>query len=390
MTIGMRKTAREDNHFLVVGLIAELQHMIQFRCRLPFAFALVLATAAPFLVAGELQDGADLPTPLTAPKPREADSLDEIAEAPVKPLPYHGLADDPITPTPQSTVSQFVTDVDDVEPYDILERPGVPVGWYAAVEVTAANPRVSNRQQSDNLLSGSFASPVSVPSSPLGWTAMPMLTVGYRRAEGVGDLSVSYRYLYSQGNSSIPSIGGGSGTGSSRLQMNVVDLDYSLADLFPNDLWLVPRQIRLTGGVRVAGIDNKSSASGGTILGQSASNTFVGAGPRVAIESMYPISSSHWAVFSRLDAAGVIGVDRQTFSQSTGGVSASATSSPSTIGVPVVGVRTGVNWLPEWGSGNVKMSAGYQWERWFDLGTSTSSFNELTIQGPFLRGEVAF
>jgi len=148
-------------------------------------------------------------------------------------------------------------------------------------------------------------------------------------------------------------------------------------------LWLVPRQIRLTGGVRVAGIDNKSSAGGGTIVSQSASNTFVGAGPRIAMESLYPIMNTRWTLFTRADAAGTDWYDRQTFNQTAGGLSASGTDSSTVVLFLSWESRAGVHWLPEWGCGAVKFSGGYQWERWSHLGTSNSSFNELTVQGPF-------
>ena len=361
--------------------------MISLRVRLPFVFTLVFATVATCLVADEQRDAADLPAPLTS-KSSKKDSLDELDVGPVKPLPYEALADDPLTPISQSTVAQFVTSVNDVDPNDILERPGIPVGWFTDLELTAANARMSNRMNSEGLLTGTFPSPVSVPSASLDWTAMPKITLGYRMAEGWGELSASYRILSTQGSGSASP-----GSESSRLLQQVLDLDYSLTDLFPNDLWLVPRQIRLSGGVRVAGIDYKTSANGGTIVGQSVQNTFYGAGPRFALESNYPLACSGWTLFGKVDAAGVIGTDRQTFSQTTsggGGASASASTSPSTIASPVVGLRTGVNWYPDWGSGNLKLSAGYQWERWYYLGTDTSSFNELTIQGPFVRGELAF
>src|SRR5262249_21153696 len=157
---------------------------------------------------------------------------------------------------------------------------GIPVGWFASLELLAANARISNREQSGSLLTPPFASPIAPPFNSLDWTAMPQFTLGYRQPEGWGELSVSYRFLITQGDGTNSQFNGTGGTVSSRLQVHVLDLNYTLADLFPNDLWLVPRQIQLTGGVRVAGVDDKTSASGGTILNQSASNTFIGAGPR--------------------------------------------------------------------------------------------------------------
>ncbi len=363
--------------------------------RLPFALALLMTVPALCARAIEPSDPADLPAPISNTASQPMGSIDELGDGPVKPDPYRWLEDDAVTPASRSTVAAYATFIDDVDPNNILERPGIPVGWYSALEVTAANPRLSFRQNSGSLLSGTFPDPIAPTYAPLDWTAMPKFTLGYRRPEGYGDLSVSYRFLLSQGSQSLPQFsGGGTGSGSSNLQLHVMDFDYNLSDLFPNDLWLMPRQIRLTAGARVAGIQDKATNSGGSILSQSATNRFVGAGPRLALESLYPISSHRWTLFSKFEGAGVIGVDRQSYSQSVSGsnnvITSGSASNSVTVGVPVIGLKAGLNWLPDWGGGNVKMSAGYQWERWFFLGTDTTSNNELTIQGPFVRGEVAF
>ncbi len=363
--------------------------------RLPFAVALLMTVPALCARAIEPSDPADLPAPISNTASQPMGSIDELGDGPVKPDPYRWLEDDAVTPASRSTVAAYATFIDDVDPNNILERPGIPVGWYSALEVTAANPRLSFRQNSGSLLSGTFPDPIAPTYAPLDWTAMPKFTLGYRRPEGYGDLSVSYRFLLSQGSQSLSQFsGGGTGSGSSNLQLHVMDFDYNLSDLFPNDLWLMPRQIRLTAGARVAGIQDKATNSGGSILSQSATNRFVGAGPRLALESLYPISSHRWTLFSKFEGAGVIGVDRQSYSQSVSGsnnvITSGSASNSVTVGVPVIGLKAGLNWLPDWGGGNVKMSAGYQWERWFFLGTDTTSNNELTIQGPFVRGEVAF
>ena len=364
-----------------------------FRSRL--AIVLALFCIAQSIAAAQSPDAADLPAPVSSPLVKEPVSIDDFGEGPVKAPKYRWLQDDPSTPTSPSTVNSFATIVDDVEPYNLLERPGIPAGWFSELELTATNPRISARENSGSLLSGTFADPVAPPFTPLDWTVMPKLTLGYRQPDGLGELSASYRFLFSQGSGANSQFGAG-GYGSSRLQLHVLDLDYSLSDLFPNDLCFVPRQIRITGGVRIAGVYDKASASGGALLGQSASNTFVGAGPRFALEALQPLVSNHWILFTKFEGAGVIGSDWQSFSQTVSGpnsliTSASATSPRATVAVPVIGLQAGLKWFPDWGQGRVKMSTGFQWERWFFLGTdTTNSYNELTLLGPFLRGEVAF
>ena len=368
--------------------------MISSRLRWALFGTLTLSVLVQSIGADESRDPADLPAPVTSGQHRYSDPLEGLEASPVKPKPYTWMVDDPLTPTSQSTIAQFATEVEDVDPNDILERPGIPVGWFAGLELAAANAHISSRQNSGSLLSGTFADPVSPPYVPFDWNVMPTLTVGYRQPEGWGELSVSYRFLYATGAGSVsPFTGAATGNVDSRLQLHVLDFDYTQSDLFPTDLCFVPRQMRLTGGIRVAGIENKTSANGGTIANQTASNTFVGAGPKFGLETLHPVINDHWAFFMKGEAAGVIGSDHQSFSQTTtglGGASAAASADPSIMVVPVINFRAGINWIPDWGCGNVKMSTGYQWERWYSLGTSASSFNELTIQGPFVRGELAF
>lgn len=362
-------------------------------CRRIWLTLAITAMLAPSVKSEERDYSADLPTPLTIALSVDSETFDGLADSPVKPRPYQWMVDDPVTPTSPPTVSQFGMYDDDVEPYDILERPGIPAGWIFNLELTAASPYLSSVSQSGSAVAPPVPNPISPPVAPLDWTLMPRFTVGYRQAEGLGEWSASYRFLISQGTANIAPFAGGLGTVSSNLQFHVMDIDYTLTELLPHDLWLVPSQVRVTGGVRVAGTDSKSTASGGSIINQFASNTFAGAGPRFAMETTCPIACccGPFSYFARLDAAGIIGSDWQKFSQQlvTDPLPA-ASSRQATIGVPVLELRAGMNWLPDWGSGNVKLSAGYQWERWFEVGSTTTSFNELTIQGPYLRGEVAF
>lgn len=361
--------------------------MTSFCRRLALVLAIVFGATDQFLVADDNSDPADLPRPITTAKPKSGDLLDELVDGPVKPAPYSWMEDDPVTPTPPSTVLSYLSDYNDLDPNFPLERPGIPPMWFANVELTAVKTDLSMNQQSEALL----AAPFQVPTVPMNWNVMPKFTVGYRRPEGLGELSASYRFLFTQGSGAIGGFGGAaSGASTSRLQLHVLDFDYTLSDLYPNDLLLVPRIIRLTGGIRVAGIYNTNSTIGGAITNQYASNTFVGAGPRVALESLYPVISNRWWAFGKFEGAGVLGADRQFFTQTTGGVTSSAWAPTAAIAVPVVGVKGGLQWYPEWGCGQWKFSAGYQWEEWFALGVDSTSYNNLMIQGPFVQGDFSF
>lgn len=390
--IEMTKTGLRKNRLSTLKSQNEQHPMISSRLRLALLAPFILTVVVQSIGAINARDPADLPTPITS-KESPADPFDGLESSPVKPKPYKWMVDDPLTPTSQSTISQFTTEVEDVDPMDILERPGIPVGWFAGLDLSVVNAHVSTRQDSGSLLSGTFADPISPPYSPFDWNVMPTLSVGYRQPEGWGELSINYRFLYTSGNGSVsPFTGAPTGNVDSRLQLHVLDFDYTQSDIFPTDLCFVPRLLRLTGGIRVAGVENKTSANGGNIANQSSSNTFVGAGPKFGIETQHDLFNRQWALFLKGEAAGVIGSDQESFSQTTtgpGGASAAASNS-SIMAVPVLNFRTGFNWIPDWGCGSVKLSTGYQWERWYSVGTSANSFNELTLHGPFMRGELAF
>src|SRR5262249_19340308 len=58
-----------------------------------------------------------------------------------------------------------------------------------------------------------------------------------------------------------------------------------------------------------------------------------------------------------------------------------------TTATPILRVQGALSWVPDWRDRMLRFSAGYQWERWWIL-TDTNSQVEITLQGPFVRGEV--
>ncbi len=308
--------------------------------------------------------------------------------------------EDSVLPAPPKSMFEWHPNevVEQIQEYDypLLERPGLESRWFAQVDTTLAMSHIDSHVTSGNLLSGTFPNPVQLPVAQLNMTAMPRFQIGYRRPQGLGEFLISYRFLFAQGTeqlASVDALGGGAVT--SRLGVHVLDLDYAFTEYVEGNPPILPPIIRWNMGVRVAGAFFDSTATGQQVLSQRSSNTFVGAGPNVALDLTWPLATTKFSVFTRTGAAAVIGQNRQRFDESvaqTGGgvVAASAATNGAVVAVPVANVQAGVNWVPDWKDGRLRLSAGYQWERWWNMGNDTTSYAELTIQGPFLRGEWAF
>src|SRR5207237_4286724 len=65
------------------------------------------------------------------------------------------------------------------------------------------------------------------PSAPLDWTLSPRFELGYRFADNLGSLMLTYRFLTTEGNPVVADFDPmGDGALRSRLDMQIVDLDY--------------------------------------------------------------------------------------------------------------------------------------------------------------------
>src|SRR5439155_6537157 len=126
----------------------------------------------------------------------------------------------------------------------------------------------------NNSLAGSVsfgslgADTVQLPSARLDWVAAPRFDLGYRFADGLGAVLVSYRTLSTDGRAVLLNFdAAGDGFLRSRLDMDVFDFDYATPKI------PLGQRLELRGrlGVRLADVFFDSQAAG-QFMEQRASN----------------------------------------------------------------------------------------------------------------------
>jgi hypothetical protein len=265
-----------------------------------------------------------------------------------------------------------------------------PPGWFGAFGIDVVVPNVRNRLVAPVTVSGVTDS-VQLPSADLHWSGSPRVELGYRLPDGLGEFILSYRALITEGTETIPGFDAlGSAFLKSRLNFNVIDLDYNtgMIDLAP--LWNVSGTV----GVRIAAIYFDSRATG-MLVQERTSNNFVGAGPHAAFEATRSLDLiPGLALYGRLDGALVIGGVGQSFERTVhlggGTVIGGATRVESTQAAPVLSLQLGLSYMPPMPDRWVRFTFGYQVDQWWSIGNAEASRGDLTIQGIFFRTQFNF
>jgi hypothetical protein len=272
----------------------------------------------------------------------------------------------------------------------LLDRPfSPPPGWFAGVEADILVPHIKNRLTANVNVGGLFTDTVHLPTAELDAVAAPRIELGYRFAEGCGEVLAAYRSLVTDSTAIIPGFDAlGDGGLRSRLDVNVLDLDYASREYSLAPCWNLNWFI----GARLADIYFDSRAEG-LFMEQRTSNHFLGAGPHAGLELWRRLDARGVALYGRVEGAVVIGRVHQSFEETftDNGVpfAGGATSQSTTQAVPVVSAELGLGWVPPW-SNWLRLTGGYHIEHWWDLGQVANSRAELGAQGVFLRAEFSF
>jgi hypothetical protein len=231
---------------------------------------------------------------------------------------------------------------------------------------------------------------VQLPETGLDWTVSPRFDLGYRFQDGLGELQLSYRFLATEGRSTLVGydLDGSNAPLRSRLSTNVLDFDYATRVF---DLKRLNLQYRVGGRLATVFFD---SLADGFFIQDHVKNDFVGGGAHTGLDAWYTLGDSRLALFGRIDGGVVVGSIHQSFSevyvQQDGTLTGGATDIHTTQAVPMLSFQAGLAWTPGWRHLWSRYSFGYTFDQWWDIGTAGPSQADLTIQGVFLRAEYAF
>jgi hypothetical protein len=282
----------------------------------------------------------------------------------------------------------------------LLDRPGTPPpGWFAGVEANIVSAHVKNHLVGSATVDltplgqgpGFATNQIFLPTAELDWVGSPRVEVGYRFAQGFGEVALAYQSLVTSGNTVVSNfdIDGSDGLIHSRLNLNAVDLDYG-----SNEYSLGPRwQFKWLAGVRFASI-YFDSVGVGPFLEQQTSNDFRGAGPHLGLELARSLGCSCLSLYTRLEISGLIGEIKQRFAETITFPDGSTTSGESILRdtqfVPDLRFQIGLSWAPPGTVHWLRFTGGYEIENWWYLGELDPSRAELTVQGAFFRAEFEF
>jgi hypothetical protein len=264
-----------------------------------------------------------------------------------------------------------------------------PPGFYGLLEIDLLFPQ----------LRGWLGGPLTVAGTPdavflnsanLNWTGSPRVEIGWRLADGQGAVVGSYRSVVSTGHENIPGWDFlGDGFLTSRLNMNVVDIDYASPAYHIAPFW----DLAWRAGVRVAAVYFDHQVTGG-FADERASSNFIGAGPHASIEVGRALDLvPGLAVTAKLDGAVVIGEVTQSFDEQLkfpGSVVGGASRFHDTQSVPVLTFTVGLSYTPPACPNWARFGFGYMVEYWWDVGSRGDSRSDLGTQGVYFRGEFNF
>jgi hypothetical protein len=271
-----------------------------------------------------------------------------------------------------------------------LRQPARPrAGFFGTVELGLVAPNVSGSLIGP--VTGGINRTIGLPYAELDWTGSPRLELGYHFGEDSGSFLAAYRSVVSEGTATVsPFDSKGPGFLETRLNMNLIDLGYATPAWAIDPLW----DLRLDGGVRIAAIYSDSQITG-MAISQSASNNFVGAGPRIGVNLHRHLDRAHGlSLFGRLDTGVIIGGDTQSFEEIRtfpGGTRIGGASRMSeTQAAPMLGLQLGMSYQPKDSVDWFRFSFGYQYEQWWNVGSAGDSQGDVSFQGLFFRGEFNF
>ena len=258
-------------------------------------------------------------------------------------------------------------------------------GWFVNAELDFLKPHLKDQLTGTVTFPNGLTDTFQTPAVSLPWTVAPRLEAGFNFGDDFGSLSAAYRFLVSQGNGTV-STDGSTFDVRSRLSLDEFDFDYISGRYSPGPFWELKWRI----GARLADVYFDSRADDG-VLFQQASNNFIGAGPHFGADAERRIGLlPGLSLIGQADAAVLVGQIKQHFSEGFDGTSFFGDDEERrTQTVPTLNLQAGFRYTPP-PLDFFHVTAGYEFEQWWDIGRLGGSHGDLTSQGIFLRGELDY
>jgi hypothetical protein len=275
---------------------------------------------------------------------------------------------------------------------DPLLDGGAAPGWVAGIEVGIVGPHVENRLVDSVTRASGATDTVHLPTAELGIQGMPKVELGYRWGQATGELILSWTSLSADATqqfsgSLLPAFGPAGAPVSSRLNLQVFDLDYGSHE----PLTVFGVDMKWRAGVRGLLYYSDSQAANDTLF-QHVVNNYWGVGPHAMADFRRRLGATGLDLFARFDASVVFGRVTQRFVETvtTGGtIDSGETDQFNNVQSLMLGLQAGVRWTPLWNP-NFHVTAAYGAQVFQGVGTvfaQPSPTETLRIQGCFLRAE---
>jgi hypothetical protein len=336
--------------------------------RLLLALALL---AAPLAVSrGYAQKAAEnpaAPSATTSVPAAEPEFLQALPRPPDQPASLLAPSPPPGPPPPDVERPYFQED-------PLLDPPELgQVGWFGRVDLGILKPHLVNQLRQPVTFPDGSSTTVGVDASRLDWAVSPRFEVGYRLPSGFGGVSLAYRFLTSQGSEAV--LGGdGPATLTSRLAVNVADLDWVSNEYTPWHLC----DMRWRFGLRYFNtyFDSRAdepfdeAAAGSGTFSQRTTDSFWGLGPHGGVDLRRRLGFGGLAIFGSFDLSDSWGRVRQNYfasSTASGLPQSGVTTISNSDSVPALTARLGLQYHPLTYP-NLQLFAGYQLDYWWNTG----------------------
>jgi hypothetical protein len=271
-----------------------------------------------------------------------------------------------------------------------LGCPSRPPGFFANLELELLGPSIKQRLRGNVTFPDGTTDTVHVPQADLNWTVAPRFELGYLLPDSAGAFIFAYRFLVTDGGTNLSSDLGDFFV-KSRLSFNQFDIDYASAPYSPLARYTL--QWRIGARILSSYFDSRISND---FFEERATNYFYGAGPHATLDFERRFKElPELGIFTRLDGAVAVGQLTQRFNEAFvdqfGNVVSAGSSFRRTQAVPMFLFQAGLSYRPLGPAADYfRLTVGYQYEHWWEIGNLGDSRGELTTQGVFFRGEIDF